>query len=79
VDQHHQGAGLGASLLQDAILRVAGAAESVGVRALLIHAIDEAAAAFYRHFGFTPSPIDDQTLFLTVKAIQASAQQAASS
>lgn len=79
VDHHHQGAGLGASLLQDAILRVAGAAETVGVRALLAHAIDEPAAAYYRHFGFVPSPIDDQALFLTIKTIQASARHATSS
>lgn len=79
VDQNHQGAGVGAALLQDAILRVAGAAESVGIRALLVHAIDDDAAAFYRHFGFGPSPIDDQTLFLTLKAIEASVRQAASS
>lgn len=72
VDQRHQGAGLGASLLQNAILRVAGAAESVGIRALLVHAIDDDAAAFYRHFGFAPSPIDDQTLFLSLSAIRAS-------
>lgn len=78
VDERHQGAGLGASLLQDAVLRVAGAAELVGVRALLVHAIDEAAVSFYRHFGFTPSPIDEATLFLTMHAINASIQRAGS-
>lgn len=76
VDQRHQGAGLGSSLLQDAILRAAAAAESVGVRALLVHAIDDTAAAFYRHFGFIPSPLDDQTLFLTMGDIHASAERA---
>lgn len=76
VDEHHQGAGLGSSLLQDTILRVAGAADSVGIRALLVHAIDDPAAMFYRHFGFIPSPIDDQTVFLTMNAIRASAEQA---
>ncbi|MBA3529248.1 MAG: GNAT family N-acetyltransferase [Propionibacteriaceae bacterium] len=78
VDQRCQGAGLGSSLLRDAILRVAGAANSVGIRALLVHAIDDAAAAFYRHCGFVPSPIDDQTLFLTINQIRASAEVASS-
>ncbi len=71
VDRPHDGAGLGSSLLQDAILRVAGAADTVGVRALLVHAIDDAAAAFYGHFGFRPSPLDDQTLLLTMSEIRA--------
>ena len=44
VDTRRQGSGLGASLLQDAVRRVAGIADDVGVRALLVHAIDEPAA-----------------------------------
>jgi GNAT superfamily N-acetyltransferase len=79
VDERHQGAGLGASLLQDAILRVAGAADSIGVRAILVHAIDDEAAAFYQHFGFALSPVDDRTLFLSMSAIRASAARAAGS
>lgn len=78
VDQRCQGAGLGSSLLRDAILRVAGVANSVGIRALLVHAIDDAAAACYRRFGFVPSPMDDQTLFLTIDQIRASAEVASS-
>ncbi len=78
VDQEHQRTGLGASLLQDAILRVTGVAESVGVGALLVHAIDENAAEFYRHFGFIPSPFDDRTMFLTMKTVRASMQRATS-
>jgi len=76
VDSGHQGAGLGASLLRDAVVRAAGAAASVGVRALLVHAIDEQAAGWYRHFGFAPAPLDDRTLFLALGDIRASAEQA---
>ena len=72
VDTRRQGAGLGASLLQDAVRRVAGVADDVGIRALLVHAIDEPAAAFYRRFGFVPAPMDDRTLFLPIQNIQAS-------
>ncbi|GIG22076.1 N-acetyltransferase GCN5 [Cellulomonas chitinilytica] len=75
VDDRHQGAGLGASLLQDAIRRIAVAADVVGVRAVLVHAIDDAAASFYRRHGFAASPIDEQTLFLPMKAVYESIRE----
>lgn len=75
VDEHHQGIGLGSSLLTDAVLRAAGAAASVGVRALLVHAIDDSAERFYRHFGFLPSSLSERTLFLSIEDIRASAAQ----
>lgn len=78
VDERHQSAGLGAALLQDAVLRVAGAAGSVGIRAMLVHAIDDAATAFYEHFGFVASPMDGRTLFLPMKEIRASIERAGS-
>jgi GNAT superfamily N-acetyltransferase len=62
VHKGHQGGGLGASLLQDAVRRVAGVADTIGVRALLVHAPDDSAAAFYRRSGFIASPIDLDTL-----------------
>ena len=52
IDQAWQGRGLGSALLRDAVLRVVGAAETIGVRALLVHAISEEAKAFYEHWGF---------------------------
>lgn len=76
VDGASQGAGLGASLLQDAVLRVTAAAEAAGVRAMLVHAIDDDAVAFYRHFGFAPSPLDERTLFLSLATIRKSATAA---
>lgn len=56
VDQTWQGKGLGPALLKDAILRVLNAAEGIGIRALLVHAKDEKAKAFYEHFNFEPLP-----------------------
>jgi GNAT superfamily N-acetyltransferase len=47
VDRSEQGKGLGAALLRDAILRAAHAADIVGCRALLVHAKDQAAQAFF--------------------------------
>lgn len=78
VDQHHQGIGLGASLLQDAVLRVAGVGDTIGVRAGLVHAIDEQAAEFYQHFGFVHSKLDELTLFLAMKDIRTSIERAGS-
>jgi ribosomal protein S18 acetylase RimI-like enzyme len=57
VDHDYQGKGVGRSLLQDALLRCAGAAESVGIRALVAHA-NEDASGFYDRFGFESSPTD---------------------
>lgn len=67
-----QGQGLGKALLKDALLRVAQAADIVGVRALLVHAKDEAAAAWYAKFGFAASPTDPLHLYLLIKDLRAS-------
>lgn len=63
VDGRFQGMGLGWSLLRDAILRARQASAVVASRALVVDPANEAAAGFYRHFGF--SPLDDEgRLFL---------------
>ncbi len=67
IDQTWQGRGLGAGLLRDAILRTLQAADIGGIRALLVHALDDQAARFYQHHGFMPSPIDPATLMITLK------------
>ncbi|MDP1581220.1 MAG: GNAT family N-acetyltransferase [Candidatus Didemnitutus sp.] len=56
VDLTWQGKGLGPGLLKDAILRVLSAAEGIGVRALLVHAKDDRAKAFYLHYDFEALP-----------------------
>jgi GNAT superfamily N-acetyltransferase len=62
----HQGEGLGRALLRDAVLRVLGAAERIGVRAILVHAISADAKLFYERCGFRPSPLDPMTLMITL-------------
>lgn len=64
VDQRAQGLHLGAGLLQDAVRRAATVAYNVGVRALLVHALDERVRQFYLHYGFQPSPQHPLTLML---------------
>ena len=67
VDRNWQGVGLGADLLSDAVRRIVGAAEIIGVRAILVHALSDQARAFYEHHGFRSSPIDPLTLMVTVE------------
>jgi len=66
VDQAWQGQGLGADLLQDAVLRTLTAAEMVGIRAILVHAISEDAKSFYEKHGFRASPVEPMLLMITV-------------
>ncbi len=70
VDREHQGKGLGKALLFDALSRVEEAAGIVGVRAVLVHAIDDAARRFYQHFEFEESPVDPYQLLLLLKDLR---------
>lgn len=71
VDVAHQRKGLGQALLKDALLRTAQAADIAGVRALLVHAKDEAARQWYESWEFEPSPTDPYHLFLMLKDLKA--------
>ena len=68
VARPHQGMGIARSLVRDAVLRTLKAAEIAGIRALLVHALHEEAARFYRHLGFLESPVDPRVLALPVQA-----------
>lgn len=72
VDQSVQGSGLGAFLLRDAMARTLAAAAELGIRVMLVHALNEAARDFYLHHGFEPSRTDPMNLQLLVKDIEAS-------
>lgn len=67
VAQESQGQGIGAALLRDAIRRTLTIADQAGIRALLTHPIDAAAAHFYQRFGFEPSPLREQQWLLLLK------------
>lgn len=71
VDGSAQGEGLGAALLKDALIRVSNAADLIGVCALVAHAKDETARAFYERFDFEPSATDPLHMFLLMKDIRA--------
>ena len=69
IDQKHQAQGLGQALLKHFVLKSLEVAAIVGVRLLLVHAMDKAARDFYLHFNFEPSPVDDLTLMLLLSDI----------
>lgn len=70
VDQSQQGKGLGKALLFDALTLIEEAADIVVVRAVMVHAIDDAARRFYEHFEFEPSPVDPFQLLLLLKDLR---------
>jgi len=71
VDLGAQGHGLGAALVKDAMLRAHQAAESVGARALVIHAESATARDYYMHLAeFEPSPTDPLHLVLLMADIE---------
>ncbi len=70
VDVGEQGKGLGKALLFDALKRIEEAADIVGIRGVLVHAIDDAARRFYEHFNFDPSPVDPFQSMLLLKDLR---------
>lgn len=66
VHSQYEGQGIGKGLLKEAILRSKEAANLIGAKALLCHAIDEEAKAFYLKHGFVESPIQPLTVMLSL-------------
>jgi GNAT superfamily N-acetyltransferase len=71
IARSHQGHGLGRALFQDAAHRVIHAANTIGIRGLLVHAISEEARAFYLCLGLAPSPLEPMTMMATVAELKA--------
>jgi len=71
IDRAFQGRGLGRALFRDCALRVAHAADTLGIRGIVVHAISEQAKAFYLAVGFEPSPAEPMTLMVTLADIRA--------
>lgn len=67
VAEEAQGRQLGLSLLRDAVRRARHVAENAGIRAILVHALNERARDFYIRYGFSASPIDPMTLILRLQ------------
>lgn len=70
VSREYAGRGLGADMLADALRRIAIAAQTIGISAVLVHAKSDAAKAFYmRCAEFVEYPEDSRTLFLAVETV----------
>ena len=75
VDRHWQGKGLGAALVADALRRAIQVADIAGVRAVLVHAKDDAARRFYEHLGFEPFPGEPLVLYRLMKDLRSMLQK----
>jgi GNAT superfamily N-acetyltransferase len=70
VDGSWQGHGLGRDLLRDAMRRALAASEQIGIRAVVVDAIDEEAVTFYRRHGFELATDDGLTLMVPIAAVR---------
>lgn len=68
VDTRAQGMKVGAGLLQDAVQRAVNVSQKTGVRALLVHALNEPAKQFYQCYGFQQSPVNPMMLMLRLNS-----------
>ena len=68
VDVRAQGMKLGAALLRDALQRCIQVSQNAGVRALLVHALNDKARQFYEHYGFKATPTHPMTLMLSIRS-----------
>ncbi len=71
VDRRYQGRGFGRGLFRDAVLRVAQAADTIGIRGIVVHAISEEARRFYLALGFDSCPAEPMTLVVTLSDVRA--------
>ena len=72
VSRAYAGKGLGADILADALRRIVVASQSIGIAAVLVHAKDDAARAFYKkHAEFIEYPADSRILYLPMETLVA--------
>lgn len=72
VSHSHKGHGLGRALFRDSAKRVLHAADAIGIRGILVHAISQDAKASYLALGFEPSPLEPMTLMVTLAELRGS-------
>ncbi|UIJ46250.1 GNAT family N-acetyltransferase [Sphingomonas cannabina] len=70
VHRNHGGKGIGAGLLREAMQRTLDASLVAGLRALIVHALDDEAVGFYARYGFQVFPAGTRTLFLPVETLR---------
>jgi GNAT superfamily N-acetyltransferase len=70
IDRLWQGRGLGRALFRDCAGRVLRAADTIGIRGIVVHAVSEEAKAFYLRLGFEVSPLDPMMLMATLGDVE---------
>ena len=71
VDHTRQRRGIGRALFRNAALRVMNAADAIGIRGIVVHAISQQAKGFYLTLGFDESPREPMVLMVTLADIRA--------
>ena len=71
VDQAWHKQGIGRALFRDSALRVMQAAETIGIRGILVHAISDEAKVFYLALGLSELPLEPMTLMVTLTDLRA--------
>ncbi len=69
VNEKYKGTGLGTLTLISALEKSLIASREVASWAVFVEAIDDAAASFYRKYGFLELPEDECKLFLSMKTV----------
>lgn len=69
LDESLHGRGLGGEVLWDALTRAVAAGTIAAARLVVVEAVNDTAAEFYKHHGFIPSPDDAHQLVLKISEI----------
>jgi GNAT superfamily N-acetyltransferase len=72
VDRRHQRRKLGSRLLAEALRRAVAASDAVAARLVVVDAIDDEAAVFYRRWGFIDVPDNPHRLYRKISDIRRS-------
>lgn len=71
VNKNASGRRLGEMCLIDALQRIAGVAEEMAIKVVLVDALDDNARTFYLHYGFIELPGQARKLFLPIETVRA--------
>lgn len=71
VDRAWQGKGVARALMRDAGTRIAQAADIIGIRGVIAHALNQDAHRFYLALGFEVSPLAPMTVMMTLADLKA--------
>ena len=69
VDSAHKGKGLGSHLLMEALNRCHEHSQGLGIAAVIVSAIDDAARSFYLKYGFTAFEDNDRNLYISMNDV----------